>query len=301
MALNEKELLTGLLSAAYQMDETGVASLYNEDGSLKDDALDTLKKVDADRVTKSKPDTKKFFDDGYKKATSESLTKYEQNIQEAFKIKSDKKGIELISEIISAQSKANGQELNEDAIKKHPLYISTVDRLSKEKEDSVKIESEKLIKFQTEIQKEKVFTAVSSKAMDIFNSLKPVLSQDPIKAKNQLIDFAEKLKTFEYDMQGDQIVVLKDGKVLEDSHGHRILFEKVVKDTAERYYDFHIVDPKKTPSNNTDDKNKGKKTATLEAPKNSAEYFKTVGDSSIPLTERNEYIAKYEKQFYQTT
>lgn len=300
MALNEKEVLTGLLSAAYQMDETGVASLYNEDGTIKDDALETLKKVDADRVTKLKPDTKKFFDEGYKKATSEVLSKREQEIQDAFKIKSDKKGMELISEIIQSQAKANGTELNEDAVKKHPLYISTVDRLSKEKEEGIKAESEKLVKFQTELQKKEVFASVSSKAMDIFNTLKPVLSQDPAKAKNQMTDFADKLKSYEYDIQGDQIIVLKEGKVLEDSHGHRIPFEKVVKETAERYYDFHIVDPKKIPSNGDKD-NKGAKINSLETPKNSAEFFKTLADTSIPIKDRNEYKAKHEKQFLQTS
>lgn len=300
MALTEKELITGLLSTAYQMDETGVAELYNTDGTLKDDALDSLKKADSERVLKLKPDTKKFFDDGYKKASSEVLTKYERDIQDAFKFKSEKKGVELIGEIISAQSKSNGTELNEDAIKKHPLYISTVDRLSKEKEEAIKVESEKLVKYQTELQKKEVFASVSTKAMEIFTSLKPVLSTDSNKAKNQLVDFAEKLKGYEYDIQGDQIVVLKDGKVFEDSHGHRVPFEKVVKETAERYYDFHMVDSKKSPTN-TDDKNKGAKTALLEAPKTSAEYFKTIADSRIPIQERNDYIAKYEKQFLQTT
>lgn len=296
--MTEKELVTGLLSAAYQMDETGVASLYNEDGSLKDDALDNLKRVDAERIQKLKPDTKKFFDDGYKKATSESLTKYEQSIQEAFKIKSDKKGIELISEIISAQAKANGTELNEDAIKKHPHFISTVDRLSKEKEEAIKTEAEKLTQFKTEIEKEKTFNSVAEKAMGIFTGLKPILSQDAGKSKNQLADFVHKLKSFEYqyDSENDLIVVLKDGKVLEDKHGHRIPFEKVVKETAEKYYDFHVTDPKNSPGNGKE-KNSNQKGLILEAPKNSAEFTKTLGDSSIPAKDRLEYKTKYEKQF----
>lgn len=298
MALTEKEVLTGLLSTAYQMDESGVASLYNEDGSLKDDALDNLKKVDAERIQKLKPDTKKFFDDGYKKATSESLTKYEQSIQEAFKIKSDKKGVELISEIISAQAKANGTDLNEDAIKKHPLYISTVDRLSKEKEDAIKAEAEKLTQFKTEIEKEKTFNSVAEKAMGIFTGLKPILSQDAGKAKNQLADFVDKLKSYEYqyDSENDLIVVLKDGKVLEDKHGHRIPFEKVVKETAEKYYDFHVTDPKNSPGNGKE-KNSNQKGSILEAPKNSAEFTKTLGDSSISAKDRLEYKTKYEKLF----
>ncbi len=169
--------------------------------------------------------------------------------------------------------------------------------MSKEKEDAIKIESEKLVAFQTELQKKEVFAKVSSHAMEIFNTLKPVLSQDPAKAKNQMQDFADKLKSYEYDIQGEQVIVLKDGKILEDNHGHRVPFEKVVKETAERYYDFHQVDPKKSPSNNGDDKNKGNKGPVLEAPKNSADYFKTLADSSIPANVRTEYREKYGKQF----
>lgn len=295
----EKELLSGLLSAAYQMDDAGVASLYNEDGTIKNDALETLKKLDIDKVSKLKVDTKKFFDDGYKKATSESLSKYEQTIQDTFKIKSDKKGIELISEIISEQVKAAGGTINEDAIKKHPLFISTVDKLSREKEEAIKAESEKFTQFQTELQKKETFNIVAKKAKELFLNLKPVLSQDKNKADMQIENFVEKLKGYEYDPQNDNIIVLKDGKVYEDKHGHRIPFEVVVKQIAETYYDFHEFDQKRSPAND-DTKNKTGKAALIEPPKNEQEFNKTIGNASIPVKDRIEYKAKYGKQF-QTT
>lgn len=47
----EKEVLTGLLSAAYQIDETGVAELYTSDGAeLKPEALQLLLEKDAQEL-----------------------------------------------------------------------------------------------------------------------------------------------------------------------------------------------------------------------------------------------------------
>ena len=89
-----KKTFTGLLSTAYGMDETAVASLFNEDGSdLKTDAFDILKAKDQDRVTSLKGESKTKFDDGYKKGQSESLTKLENDIKGKFGAQSDKKGI----------------------------------------------------------------------------------------------------------------------------------------------------------------------------------------------------------------
>lgn len=297
MALNEKEFITGFLSKTLNMDESAVASLYNEDGTIKDDALTNVLDLDVKRIDGKKVDTKKFFDDGYKKASSEVLTKRDGELKEKFGIKSDKIGSELISEIISMQVKNSGADLNEDAVKKHPAYISAIDKLTKEKEDAVKAETEKLTKYQSEQTKKETFSSVSKKALDIFNNLKPILSKDSAKAQNQMDDFVNKLNSYEYDLQGDKIIVLKDGKVLEDSHGNRVPFEKVVKENAERYYDFHQADPRSAPGNGRSADNSGSSGSALSVPKSADEFNTTIADASIPVKDRLEYKNKYEKSF----
>lgn len=284
--MTEKELIAGFLSKTLNMDETGVASLYNEDGTLKEDSITTLLQADVDRVQKLKPDTKKVFDDGYKKAQSEVLSKFERDFLEKTSYKSDKKGLDLILEYAANASKQSG-EVNEDAIKKHPLFISTVERLQTEKEEAIVAESKKLEQFHSELKKKETFNNVSKKALDIFSTLKPILSKDTQKATNQMGDFIEKLKGYEYDIQGDEIIVLKDGKVLEDKHGNRIKFDKVIKDEAEKRYDFYVADSRTAPANGKDGIGTStNKTFSFELPKNQAEYDSMISDSKIPAAER---------------
>lgn len=292
-----KEFLSGVLSKTLNMDEAGVASLFNEDGTIKDESVQTILDLDVKRIGGLKPDTKKFFDDGYKKASSEILTKRDKELSEKFGIKSDKMGIELVNEIISEQVKKSGVDLNDEAVKKHPLYISTVDKLTKDKEEAIAAESGKLTSFQTELKRKETFNNVANKAMTYFNSLKPILSSDATKAENQRALLTEKLGGYEYDIQGDKIIVLKDGKVLEDDHGNRIPFEKVVKQTAESYYDFHVTDPKSAPSNGQAKPNGKEVKSTLEAPKTQQQFIETIANSKIPVEERKAFEAEHAAKF----
>lgn len=279
------------------MDEAGVASLFNEDGTIKDESLPTVLELDVKRITGLKPDTKKFFDDGYKKASSEILTKRDKELQEKFGIKSDKLGVELVNEIISEQVKKAGGDLNDEAVKKHPLFISTVDKLTKEKEEAIAAEAGKLTQFQTELKRKETFNNVANKAMAIFNGLKPILSTDAAKAENQRALLTEKLGSYEYDIQGDKIIVLKDGKVLEDDHGNRIPFEAVVKKTAETYYDFQKTDPKSAPANGKEKPSGTPVKSTLEAPKSQQDFLNVISDSKIPVAERQAYDAEHSAKF----
>lgn len=284
--MTEKELLFGLLSATQNMDEAGVTSLYKDGGTeLKDDALEILKKLDIDRVQKMKPDTKKFFDDGYKKAQGEALTKLEKEFREKTGFSSEKKGIDLFVEY--ADSKVQSTDITEDAVKRHPLFISTVDKLSKEKEEAVSLKQKEFEDFQNGIKKKETFGSVSNRALEIFNNMKPVLSQDANRAKNQLDLFVDKLKDYDYEIQEDKVVVLnKDGTVFEDSHGNRIQFEKLIKDTASKYYDFHVAEPRTIPSNKSDAEKNKSTLINIQVPKDEVEYAKLISDSSIPLDQR---------------
>lgn len=277
------------------MDATGVTSLYNEDGTLKDDSLSILLQADVDRVQKLKPDTKSVFQDGYKKAKSEVLTDFEKEFIEKTGFKSEKKGIDLILEYAANASKQNG-EVNEDAIKKHPLFISTTERLLKEKEEAILAESKKLTQFQSELKRKETFSNVSNKALTYFSSLKPILSKDPIKAETQMRDFVEKLQGYEYDIQGEEIIVMKDGKVVEDKHGNRIKFDAIVKSEAEKRYDFHQAEPRTSPANGKDkDGNTTSPAFSFELPKNQAEYDSMISDSKIPIAERMAAKEAYQK------
>lgn len=292
-----KEFLSGVLSKTLNLDEAGVASLLNEDGTIKDESVSTILELDVKRIAGLKPDTKKHFDDGYKKAQSEILTKRDKELVEKFGIKSDKLGIELVNEIIQEQVKKAGGELNDEAVKKHPLYISTVDKLQKEKEEAIEAESAKLTTFQKELKGKETFNNVAQKAMSIFDGLKPVLPSDQKKAENQKALLVEKLGSYQYDIQGDNIIVLKDGKVLEDEHGHRIPFDKVVKSTADTYFEFHKTEPKTAPANGQQKPNSQQAQSKLDAPKSHQDFISTIANSKIPPAERLAYEAEHGAKF----
>jgi len=68
-----EEVLTGLLSTSYKLDETGVSSLKEEDGSFKDDALDNLTKTDVERVANLRNDGAKVRAETYSRGKRETL------------------------------------------------------------------------------------------------------------------------------------------------------------------------------------------------------------------------------------
>lgn len=288
-----KDLFIGVLSETLNIDESGVASLFNGDGSVKDDAKQTILGWHADHIKTVKSSSQKTsFDDGYKKATSEVMTKFENDIKAKTGIKSDKKGIDLVLEYAASQ-KTEGA-ITDDAVKRHPLYLT----LQEESEKKIQVAREegeqKLTKFQSEIQKEKAFGTVAQKALEIFHSQKPILSKDPIKAKAQEELFLERFKGYDFEIQGDRIVVLKDGKLFENGHGNAVAFDKLVKETASTYYDFHVAETKTTPGHKTGAGNEGQ-TTILEVPKNDQEYAKVVNDQNIPVKDRLAIKEAYEK------
>jgi hypothetical protein len=294
--MTEKELLSAFLSKTLNMDDTAVASLYKEDGSeINQDSLETLLKLDVERVQKLKPDTKKEFDNGYKKAQSEVLSSFEKEFKEKTGHVSEKKGLELVLEYASKQT--NATELKEDAVKRHPIYLDAIEKLTKEKDEAVKLEQNKFVEFENGIKKKETFGSVANKAIEIFNNLKPILSKDPSKQANQLEDFKAKLGTYEYEIQGDRILVLKDGKALEDAHGNRIPFEKIVKETADRYYDFQVAEQRSSAANqNQQNSNNQGKTFNIQVPKTEAEYTAFITDKSKPIEERTAVQEAWMKQ-----
>lgn len=290
-----KEVFTGLLSTTLQMDEAGVASLFNEDGSVKDDALNVILEKDKARIAAVKPDTKKIFDDGYRKAQGETLTKFEREFMEKTGYKSDKKGLDLVLEYAAAQAK--NTDITEDTIQKHPVFVKKIDELSKQIE-AAKAEGETKLKELLEGQKKKeVFSKVSESALTMFKGWNPILSPDEKKAAAQVKELLlDKLAAYDFDiLEGGRIIVMKDGKVLNDDHSNPITYEKLVKQIADERFDYKKAEDRSSAGN------KGAPGAggDIQMPKNEEEYLKLANDQNIPLATRNkiaEYWAEQQKK-----
>lgn len=232
--MDVKELLTGFLGKTLNMPAEKVASLFNEDGTVKDTAKDEILALDATRVQAFKAEETTAHDNGYKKAQREVLDLREKEIKDKYALTSSKKGIELIEEIVTlkAGEKAN---LEPDKVKLHPEYIKLQDELTKKAIDAETTWKKKYDDREKEIDREKTFGVVSTKADTILAEYG--LPKDAKLSANQKKLLYEELKSFGFQPNGEDFVIIDgEGKVKNDAHGNRISFDTLVHEIASKYW-----------------------------------------------------------------
>lgn len=230
-----KELLNGFLGKTLNMPAEKVASLFNEDGTVKDNALNDILALDTMRVHTFKSEATSEFDNGYKKAQREVLEVREKEIREKFGVTSNKKGLELIDEIVTTKA---GQTvaLEPEKVKLHPEYIKLQDELTKRLNETETTWKEKFDSREKQIANEKTFDAISKKA-DSLLAGKYALPEDLKLSTNQKKLLLMELKEYGFQPNGDDFVIVdKDGKVKNDAHGNRISFETLINDIASNYW-----------------------------------------------------------------
>ena len=261
----EKDLLLGLLSKTLKKTNTEIESLiYEDSGELKENALTVLLDNDADRVSSIKSNYKVDKDEIYGRAKREILSDTEKSLKKSFGVESDKKGEDLYNEIKTKLSKSDSNSnMTDEDVKKHPLYHNLLTSKSSEIE-AIKNESAlNLQKLQESFTQKEVFTTVNSKAMAMVKGLNPILSEDPVKAQNQLSVITERLKSYQYQINGDNIIVKQDGKVIEDAHGNQIKLNEIVKSISSNYFDFKEGESRNNGTGNNNG-GQGMKTATTQ-------------------------------------
>ena len=299
-----KTIITGLLSKAYNFDNGKIAELF-KDGETElseDQQKEILQKLldeDAKRVEaiKKSVDTKPAFQDGFKKAQGEILTKFEKDLKEKFGLESDKMGLELVEELVSKKSEGGqGGDVTEDAIKRSKVFQDMESNLKKQI-TTVKTEYEtKINEIQDGYKAEQTFSNVSQKALQIFNGLNPILPQNKTVADNQVKFFVNTLKDFKFDVQDERIVVMdKDGKVLEDGHGNSRSFEDIVKETASGLFEFKANNGGSGSGNGGQGQGGSGSSYAGNVPKTFEELEKVMSDTSISIEDRSNIMAEYEK------
>ena len=299
-----KTIITGLLSKAYNFDNGKIAELF-KDGETElseeqqKEILQKLLDEDAKRVEaiKKSVDTKPAFQDGFKKAQGEILTKFEKDLKEKFSLESDKMGLELVEELVSKKSEGGqGGDVTEDAIKRSKVFQDMESNLKKQI-TTVKTEYEtKINEIQDGYKAEKTFSNVSQKALQIFNGLNPILPQNKTVADNQVKFFVNTLKDFKFDVQDERIVVMdKDGKVIEDGHGNSRSFEDIVKETASGLFEFKANNGGSGSGNGGQGQGGSGSSYAGNVPKTFEELEKVMSDTSISIEDRSNIMAEYEK------
>lgn len=240
--MDKNKILMGLLSRAYKLDNGKIAELLESENTTEDDVLNKILEIDTQRVASLKaPSGDGTFQQGYAKAKKEVLETLETQLKEDYKIETDKTGLDLIAEIVSENLKTNGKsgEITDDDVKKHPTYHAMVRDYKKVLADKETEYTSKITELETNQKRSATFSTIKEKANLLLDNLKPILSQNAKVATNIKNQFLNELQGFDYEVQADgSVIVTKDGKAIEDAHGHSKGFDDIVKGIAENYFDF---------------------------------------------------------------
>lgn len=304
---NHKTILTGLLSTAFKLDNGQIVELLQDDNQeTTDDAvLQLLLTQDQERVKKLLGADTGKFQEGYKKGKKESLEELEKAARDAYKIESEKTGLELIKEIVAENAKAAGKkgEITEDDVKKHEAYLA----LDRKYKDDMKAKDDeytsKINEFETKRKQDEVRNTVIAKAKTILNELEPELPSDETVKQNQLNWFFDGLANGKYEVKDTgQVVLLDDeGRVRVDLHGNILEFKDHVKEKATSHFVFKTGNGGQSPQNQGkgvtgEDKGKNKYPEGIVKPKTEEEMWKVVNDTSIPADKRHEVMSAWQAE-----
>jgi len=264
----EQKKLNGFLSKTLKMDDEELASLYNEAGELT--SLTAAEKADTSRVTKLKEEN----DSQYKRGQKEVATKFETKLKEKYGVSSDETGVDLVDLILTTElEKVKGK--GDEDITAHPEYLklkSESDRMlkAKDKEWQKKIEE-----IETKHTRESMFTKVKDRAFAELDNLRPILPEDAKKAQKWKEKYIEDFRSYDFTEQDGTIVVLKDGRPLQDSHGYNKSFADLVKETAAEIFDFQTAESRSSAANQQTQSN-------FAAPRNEDEFIQKMREAKTP-------------------
>lgn len=257
------DLLTGYLEKTQNFPKTEFASLQNEDGSVKDDALDKLISIHAKSVTDKRDADKKQKDkekqDEFKRGWKENNEIWDGNLKaigvDLEGVQSGEEKFERLKAYASTLASKKA-DLTDDQVKNLPAYRKRETELNQQFAAEKAEWDKKWNERDAKEQRERTLSVVKDKAKVILDGLKPVLSSDPERARKQLGFFFSELEKNGYDVDGETIYVKDaEGKRVETDHGNAIRFEDYVKNTASQMYDFQVSDQK----NSAGDVTKGTK------------------------------------------
>lgn len=293
-------IIKGFISKAYKMDDGKIAEIFDAENATNESIAAALLAEDTQRVSllkKQNADNKDSFNQGYAKATKEQRAAFEKEIKEAFELESDTTGIDLINEIITAKAPAGGKgaaEITDDDVKKHTVYQTMERNFKKQLKEATDANAAKVEELEKGYKRNETFYGVREKADAFLAALKPILPNSANVATTIKNQFFNELKGYDYEQQADgSFIVTKDGKVLEDAHGHTKSFEDVVKGLASNYFEFEA---------NNGGANAGNENKGAQGGAGAARTFKTqkealdyANDTSVPLADRMAALEAYNK------
>lgn len=282
--------LYAFLAKTLNRDNDAVTSLFNEDGSLKENTISELTKWDAERIQRIKTNEDTGYQNGYKKGHREIATTIETKLKKAFNIETEATGDDLINELLENSATQSGavSKLTDDDVKKHPLFIQSEKNFQKQLKEAKEAANQEIEKFKGEQTRKERFATVKEKALEKVLAKNPILPEDQAKAKIRLQrDVVDPLAQYDYEIGDDgNIVVLKDGKRVEDKHGNAVSFDDLVLDLASQSLDFKKHEDRRSPNGNNPPPPAGEKPKAQFVPKNQEEYQAYISRTDVEASEK---------------
>ena len=285
------------MSKAYKLDDGTIGEILNAENADEKSVISKILELDTQRVDKLKTSGGKdgTFQDGYAKAKKEVLSDFEKQLKETFETDSEKTGLDLITEILTAKTSEAGKkgQLTDDDVKKHPIYQAAEKAFKKQLADKETEYKAKLTEVESAAKKAQTFSSVKDNALAILEGLNPIYAKNPKVATTIKNQFLNELQGFEFERQADgSWLVTKDGKVVEDGHGHSKSFEDIIKETSENYFEFQENNGGQNAGNENKDNGSGGN-VTVPKFKNQAEADAYAANESIPLEQRIKALDEY--------
>lgn len=277
-----KELLIGFLSKTLNLDTERIADLLfkkDADGKPTDevatDAITHLLAADAERVQKLKPDTKEYFDNGYKKAQAEIAAKWEKLIREKTGVDPEGKlqGEALVDAVKAASA---SQSADPDKVKTSAEYLELERRMRAELGTLKETYEKQIDEIKTGYEKEQIWAKASGRIREIARE-KFDLPADQAKADALLDLFLHRFSDLEFQPDTSEgFIPIKGGKRLENQHGHARALAEVVEE-----YGKTVFDPKKSGGGNAGNQNNGGRSANMKF-KDENDYLKQYSEAPTP-------------------
>lgn len=280
--MTESDVLRSLTAGMFAMNDEEVASLLYEDEKLKDNVVDIILGKSAEKIERLQGDKKADWDKAYSKGKAETAKRFEKTFLELTGHKTEKATFEeMVEEYNSKKPKSTAED-----IKTNPMYLE-LERSSVPKTDYEALQKQ-FEQFKSEQGRARVLDVVKSKAWDITAKKNPILSENPAVASTRREDFLRKFEGYDYRIDGDNILVLKEDQRVEDNQGNARTFESFVMDMAESNFDFKQQEDRGSAGND----NKGQQ-GGVRAPQNEGEYRALLASNELSSREKADLVAKY--------
>lgn len=241
-----KEVFSGLLVKGYNMTEAEVSSLFSEDGNPKDDAIETILSRQATSLQKMRDKAKEERDQAFARGVREKAEEVEKALKDAGVEIGDAKGADAVKKLIEhIEARTKPSDLDDDKVKNSAFFRKRekelLDQISAKETEFKKAWSDRDAKE----QRERDLSSVKGKRDDLVKTMKPILPEDPEKARRQLSVIDHAIDAHTYEKEGDTwYVINKEGKRLETSNGLPMTVEQFLEAEIKATYELPVSDKK---------------------------------------------------------